>query len=198
MCEERDSADCGAVEIEPRSLRFATAGCAAAPVGMTAYVQTLTGGECVVGPAQVLEGGGYASEGKADYVEVAPFDARDVASGATLDGVGAGFVERLAGGKIGGNFFAGERMEMDQRGFDEFDVRGVRKTDERDASQDGVRAARELFEHVASVIGRTGLAQDFAVQGDSGIGGDDDGGAYGTCGDQFGFSVGEAQHHVIR
>ena len=158
----------------------------------------LAGGDCVIGPAQVLKGGGYASQGQADYVEVAAFDAGNVASGTALDGVGASFIEGLAGGKICGNFFAGERLEMDQRGFNEFEVCGVRKTDEGDAGEDGVCATRELFEHVASIVGGTGLAQDFAIEGDGGIGGDDDGGAYGACGDELGFGVGKAEHHVIR
>src|SRR5260370_40295590 len=71
--------------------------------------------ELVFGPAESSEGVVEAGEGQADNVEVAAFDARDVAAGPSLDGVGAGFVVRLAGGEVAGNFFRGEHGEMDQR-----------------------------------------------------------------------------------
>ena len=41
-----------------------------------------------------------ACEGQTDDVEVAAFDAGNVAAGAALDGVGTGFVVRFAGGEI--------------------------------------------------------------------------------------------------
>ena len=73
----------------------------------------------VFGPAEVGQGLGDASQGEADDVEVVAFDARDVAAGAALDGVGAGFVVRLFGGEVTRDFFGGELGEMDEGGFDE-------------------------------------------------------------------------------
>ncbi len=68
-----------------------------------------TVGECgsIFGPAEIGEGLGDAGQGEADYVEVIAFDAGDVAAGASLDGVGAGFVVRLAGGEVTRDFFDG-------------------------------------------------------------------------------------------
>ena len=60
-----------------------------------------------------FEEGGDEGDGQADYVEVAAFDAGDPAGGAALDGVGSGFVDGLAGGDVGGDFFFGEGEEFD-------------------------------------------------------------------------------------
>src|SRR5260370_1279322 len=73
----------------------------------------------VFGPAEGNEGVVETREGQADNVEVAAFDARDVAAGAALDGVAAGFVVGRAGGEGTARFFGGERGEMDQRRLDE-------------------------------------------------------------------------------
>ncbi len=135
---------------------------------------------------------GDAGQGEADDVEVVAFDAGDVAAGAALNGVGAGFVVGLFGGEVTRDFFGGELGEMDERGFDEGAALGVREADERDAGYDGVGAAGEIFEHVAGVVGGAGLAEDVAFESDDGVGGDDDGGAGGASGDEFGFGVGEA------
>jgi len=80
---------------------------AAASINGTAE-QTL-----IFGPAEIGEGLGDVREGQADYVEVVAFDAGDVAAGAALDGVGAGFVVGFFGGEVTRNFFGGELGEMD-------------------------------------------------------------------------------------
>jgi len=49
---------------------------------------------------------------KADYVEIAAFDAGDVSPGLSLDGVRAGFIVRLLGGEIRRKFFVCDRPEM--------------------------------------------------------------------------------------
>lgn len=51
----------------------------------------------IFGPAEFAEGGHDAGQRKADHVEVAAFDAGNVASGVPLDGIGPGFVVRLFG-----------------------------------------------------------------------------------------------------
>lgn len=131
-------------------------------------------------------------QGEADYIEVVAFDARDEAAGLALDGVGAGFVARLAGCEVTRDFARGERSEMDFGGFDEGAALGAGEAEEGDAGDDGVRAPGEGFEHVAGVVCRARLAEDAAVEGDEGVGGEDDGWAQGVRGDAFGFSVGEA------
>lgn len=70
-------------------------------------------GESIFGPAEIGEGLGDPGEGEADDVEIVAFDAGDVAAGAALDGVGAGFVVWLFGGEVTRDFFGGELREMD-------------------------------------------------------------------------------------
>jgi hypothetical protein len=152
----------------------------------------------VAGPAEFAEVAYEASEGQADDVKVAAFDARDVASGSALDSVGAGFVVWLVGGEIGGNFVIRERIEIDQRRVDKFEMHGVREANKRNACEDRVRAAGELFEHAACVVSGARLAEDFAIEDDHSVRGDDDGRADRTGGDEFGFRVGEAEDEVVR
>jgi hypothetical protein len=144
-----------------------------------------------------VERGDQAGEWEADYVEVAAFNARDVASGAPLDSVGTGFVVGLAGGEIHGDFLRGERIEVDLRGLDELEVRGVWQADKRDAGENGMSAAGELLEHVVGVIGGAWFTEDFVVEDDDGVGGDDNGWANGARGDEFGFGVGEAEDESV-
>src|SRR6266851_1473930 len=103
----------------------------------------------VFGPAEGGEGVVEAREGEADNVEVAAFDAGDVAAGTALDGVGAGFVVGLAGGEVAGDFFGGERGEVHQSGLDKGEALRVGEADEGDTGEDGVRKAGKFFEHVA-------------------------------------------------
>src|ERR1700737_894713 len=145
----------------------------------------------VFGPAEIGESLLETGEREADDVEVAAFDARNEAAGAALNGVGAGFVVGFVGGKVAGDFFVIELGEMDVSGFDESAAFGVGKANESDAREDGVRAAGKFFEHVAGVVGGARLAEDVAVEGDLGIGADDDGRANGAGGDEFGFGEGE-------
>ena len=65
--------------------------------------------------AQQADGGG---DGEAYYVEVVAFDAGDPAGGVALDAVGAGFVERVAGGDVVAEFGVGDFGEGDVGGFD--------------------------------------------------------------------------------
>ena len=140
---------------------------------------------------------GDAGEGEANDVEVVAFDAGDVAAGAALDGVGTGFVVRLTGGEVTRDFVGGELGDVDEGGFDEGAAVGVGETDECDAGDDGVGTAGELFEHVAGVVGGAGLAEDAAFESDLGIGADDDGGASGASGNEFGFGEGQALDKVV-
>jgi len=82
---------------------------------------------------------------------------------------------------------------MNERGLNEFEMDGVREADKRNACEDRVRAAGELFEHAARVVCGARLAQDFAIEDDHGVRGDNDGRADRTGGDEFGFGVGEAE-----
>jgi hypothetical protein len=114
---------------------------------------------------------GDEGNGKADDVEVVAFDARNPTGGATLDGIGSGFVHGLAGGDIGGDFFIGEGEESDGGGFGgDFSVCGG---DDGDAGDDTVGAAGEKAEHTGGVGGVFWLAEDVVVEGDGGIGTED-------------------------
>jgi hypothetical protein len=139
-----------------------------------------------------------AGEGEADDVEVAALDAANVAAGTALDGVGAGFVERLLGGEIASELFGGERGEVHVGGFDEAAALGVGKADEGDASDDGMHVAGEFGEHVVCVIAGAGLAEDVSIEEDDGIRGDYDGRTHGARGNELGFSVGETLNEIVR
>src|SRR5439155_15800524 len=128
----------------------------------------------------------------------AAFNVRDVAAGTALNSIRPGLVERLAAGKVPGDFFVGKFIEVDVGGFHERTTFDVWKTDEGDSGQDRMRAARKLFEHAAGIIAGTRLAENQAVENDSRVGSDDDGGADGARGDEFGFGVREALNHIVR
>ena len=96
-----------------------------------------------------------AGERETHDIEVAAFDARNETAGATLNGVGTGFVIRFAAGEIARDFFLREGGEVDQGGLDEVELLDVRKADKGDASDDGMGAAGKSFEHVAGVVGGT-------------------------------------------
>src|SRR6266851_7724517 len=149
-------------------------------------------------PAEVGEGLLETGEGEADDVEVTAFDARNETAGATLDGVGAGFVVRFAGGEVAGDFFVIELGEMDVSRFDEGAALGVGKADESDTGDDGVGAGGKFFEHVTSVVRGARLAEDVAIKGDLGVGSDDDGRAGGAGGYKFGFGSGQALDEIMR
>jgi hypothetical protein len=138
-----------------------------------------------------------AGEGEADYVVVATFDSGDVASGAALDSVGARFVEGFFRGEISSELFGGERGEMNVGGFDETAALGIGKANDGYAGYDGVGVAGEPREHLMGVIGGAGLPEDFAVDEDGGVGGDDDGGTHGAGSDELGFGVGEALNKIL-
>ena len=54
-----------------------------------------------------------------------------------------------------------------------------------------------LRQHLTGVVGGAGFAEDFAVDEDGGVGGDDDGGTYSAGGDELGFGVGESLHQIL-
>jgi hypothetical protein len=138
-----------------------------------------------------------ARQREADYVVVAAFDARDVASGAALDGVGAGFVEGFFRSEVLSEVFRRKRGEMDVGGFDEGAALGVGKADDSDAGYDGMDVAGKPGQHLTGVVGRARLAEYFSVDEDSGVGSNDDGRAYSACGDELGLGVGKALHQVL-
>src|SRR5580704_8901223 len=60
-----------------------------------------------------------------------------------------------------------------------------------------MHAATKSGQHLAGIVGGAGLSEDFAVDQDGSVGRDHDGRAYGACGHQFGFRVGEALHQIL-
>ena len=138
-----------------------------------------------------------ASERQADYVEVAAFDAGDEAAGAALDGVAASLVVGFASGQITGDVIGGKRGKVHQSGFDESDALCVRKSDEGDSSDNGVRKARESFEHVTGVLGGARLAKYVPFEGDLSVSADDDGGPDGARSDKLGFGEGQTLDEFV-
>jgi hypothetical protein len=143
-------------------------------------------------PAEIDEGVVEAGEREAHDVEVTALDAGDEAAGVALNGVGAGFVMRFAGGEVADDLLAGERGKMDERGFDESAALGVGEADEGYAGDDGVGAARKFLEHMARIVRGAGLAEDETVERDDGVRSDDDRRADSARGNEFGFCFGEA------
>ena len=86
---------------------------------------------------------------------------------------------------------------MDHGGFYKGDSLGVGKADESDARDDGVLAAGKFFEHVTGVVRGARLAEDVALEGDFGVGADDNGRANGARGDEFGFGEGQTLNEVV-
>jgi hypothetical protein len=130
-------------------------------------------------------------ERKAHDVEVATFDAGNEPAGVALNGIGARFVVRFAGGEVAEDLVAGQRGEMDERGFDESTALGVGKADEGYAGDDGVGAAGKLFEHVTRIIRGAGLAENETVERNDSVRGDDDRRTDSARGNEFGFCFGE-------
>src|SRR6266704_1817567 len=152
----------------------------------------------VFGPAEFGEGLLEAGKRQADDVEVTAFDAGNVTAGAALDAIGAGFVVRLAGGEISGDFLGGENGEVHERGLHEGAALDIGKADEGHAGDDGVRAAGKLFQHVAGFVGRARLAKNAAVQGYFRVGGNDDGRAHRASGDKVRLRVSQALNEIVR
>ena len=148
--------------------------------------------ESVFRPAKVDEGVIQARERETDDIEVATFHTRNETPGVTLNGVGAGFVMRFAGGEVAEDLLAGERDEMDERGFDKSKALCVGEADERDPGDDGVGAAGKFFERVTRIVRRAGFSEDEAVDGDDRIRRDDDRRADSARGYELGFCFGEA------
>lgn len=151
----------------------------------------------VFGPAQFRKAVTEASQRKTDYVEVAAFDAGNVAAGTTLDGVGAGFVKGFFGREIVGEFVLGERGDVHVGGFDEPAAIGVGQADDGDASYDGMDTSTEPRQHLAGVVGGPGFPEDFPVDEDGGVCGDDDCGADRAGGDEFGFGVRKSLNQIL-
>ena len=151
----------------------------------------------VLGPAQFRKAVTQASQRKTDYVEVAAFDAGNVAAGTTLDGVGAGFVKGFFGREIVGEFFLGERSDVHVGSFDEPAAIGVGQADDGDAGYDGVDMSSEPRQHLAGVVRGPGFPEDFAVDEDGGVCGDDDRGADRASGDELGFGVGKSLNQIL-
>src|SRR5438270_2043142 len=145
-------------------------------------------------PSQHLE---EQSKRQSNYVRVAAVDGVDEHAAKALRGVGAGFVERLAGGDIPRDVALVERQHP------HFRLRHARVAPaaggvlERDAGVDGVRLAGDGGEHAprVGVVGR--LLQQFVAEKDGGVGGDDPGIAVFRR-DDGGFVARQAGHVLLR
>jgi hypothetical protein len=148
--------------------------------------------DSVFRPAKIDEGVIEPGEGETDDIEVATFHARNETPGVALNGVGARFVMRFAGGEVAEDLLAGQCGEMDDRGFDKSTALCVGEADKRDPGDDGVGAAGKFFERVTRIVRRAGLSEDEAVDGDDRVRGDDDRRADSARSYELGFCFGEA------
>ena len=140
------------------------------------------------GTGRLREPAGEEGEGEADYVGVVAVDAADEFGGEALDGVGAGFVERLAGGDVLVDFGGGEGAEPDF-GFD-YRRTGAVGGEQADAGEDAVHAAGEGAEHASGVARVPGLAEDLVADYYDCIGAEDP--FAGVAAGGLGFGAGEA------
>src|SRR5579859_7762196 len=90
------------------------------------------------GPAERSERGAQAREGKADNVVIAAFNAGNVAAGASLNGVRAGFIEWFAAREVADDFVFIQSAEVDLCRFQKFAPLGIGQANERDAGDDRV------------------------------------------------------------
>ena len=133
----------------------------------------------------------YGGEGEAHYVEEVAFDAGDPAGGVTLDAVGAGFVEGVAGGEVVGEVGVGDGGEEDAGGFYVGALGGG--SDDGDAGVDLVGAVGELAKHSFGVGEVCGFVEDLLF-GDNCCVGTEDGGFWVESVDGLRFFEGEALH----
>src|ERR1035441_3006631 len=106
---------------------------------------------------------GHQGDGQTDYVEIAAFNAGNPAGGAALDGVGTGFVERFAGGDVGGDLLVAEGEEFDGGNFG--DGFSVICGDDGDAGEHAMSAAGEKVQHAGGVGGGFWLGGEVIVGG---------------------------------
>jgi len=121
--------------------------------------------------AEELEGGG---DGEAHDVEEVALDAGDPAGGVTLDAVGTGFVEGVAGAEVVVELVGGDCGEEDVGGFDVGEAGGG--SDDGDAGVDLMGVAGEGAEHALGVGEVDRLVEDLVVEDDGGVGAEDGGG----------------------
>ena len=119
-----------------------------------------------------MEQNGEACEGQSNDIEVAALDAVNEVGGTTLDGVSSGFVSGLAGGDVIGDVLIGEREEMDDGDLGD-GLNGL-CGDEGDAGDDAMGATGEQAQHARGVSWLFGFAKDLVVDGNGGVGTEDD------------------------
>jgi len=125
-----------------------------------------------LGGSERFEEGGDEGDGQADDVEVVTLDAGNPAGGAALYGVGSGFVHWLTGGDVGGDVGFGQREEADSGDFGgDFGAGGG---DDGDAGDDVMGSAGEKTEDAGGIGIVFRFAEDVVVEGDGGVGTEDD------------------------
>ncbi len=118
-----------------------------------------------------FEQGSYEGNGKADNVEIATLDARYPSGSAALDGVRTRLVHWFPGGDIGFDLGVRQGEEADSGDFGG-DLGGLGSNDS-DAGNDMMGATGELPQHAHGVGGIFGLGEDQIIEGDGGIGAED-------------------------
>jgi hypothetical protein len=105
-------------------------------------------------------------------VSVAALDSRHGTKRGVLDGVGGGFVQRIASGNIGGDFRIGIVAHQYAGGDGDSEVRSWLHPHQDQASPDAMPSMAQGGQHGRGFSRVAWLAQDAISQGHDGIGGD--------------------------
>ena len=114
-----------------------------------------------------------SGDGQADDVFQGSLDPLDESTPVVLGRIRPGLVERIDVGEVGLDHGLIQRPERDAGGFDkEADLSGT-SPDKTDAGQDLVNASRESAQHLGGMLPVAGLAEDFPIEHDHGVGAQD-------------------------
>ena len=112
------------------------------------------------------------SDGQADYVEIATFDAANEFGAKSLNGIGSSFIHRFAAKDVGVDFRGGQFGEFNQRDF-AINLKGSRFA-QTDPGKNFMSAAGQELQHAAGVGCVIRFAEDLAVNDDGGVSRKDD------------------------
>lgn len=130
-----------------------------------------------------------AFEGQADDVAVGSLDFFDDEFPAFLDGVGAGFIERVHAGEVVLDGGGVERPESDSGADGEDFLSAPPQMEEADGGDDFVGASGQLFQHGAGFVEGGGFSEQPVFEGDECVGAENEG-VGKPFRDAAGFSVG--------
>ena len=109
-------------------------------------------------PAKIGKSLTKARQRQTDNIEIAAFDAWNVAAGASLNRIRASFIERFAGREIARNLFVRNLREVDVRCLDETAALNVGQPNQRDPGHYRMPAPGEFSKHLSCIFACTRFA----------------------------------------